>query len=88
MKQTFIIKVNGRKDSPLFPKYYDFWRVGCKKKETALKYLKGWKQQAIEKGYEKLFKCFFVEGAQYEIVATPDGYNEAETVLSGYMNDL
>lgn len=31
MKQTFIIEVNGL-GSPLFPKYYDFWRVGCKRK--------------------------------------------------------
>lgn len=88
MKQTFIIQVNGEKESPLFPKYFDFWRVGCKRKETALKYLKGWKKQAIEKGMESLYKCFFVEGATYQIIETPDGYNEGETVLSGQMKDL
>lgn len=88
MKQTFIIEVNGKDNEKLFPKYYDFWRVGCKRKETALKYLKGWKMQAIEKSLENLYKCFFVEGATFAIIATPDGVHETETVLSGYMKDL
>lgn len=44
--------------------------------------------QAIEKGLENLYKCFFVEGATFAIIATPDGVHETETVLSGYMKDL
>lgn len=88
MKQTFIIQVNGEKESPLFPKYFDFWRVGCKRKETALKYLKGWKKQALDNGLDSFYKCFFVTGATYQIIETPDGYNEGETVLSGQMKDL
>ena len=29
---------------------YNFYRVGCKKLETAKKYLKGWREQAIAGG--------------------------------------
>lgn len=86
MKQTFIIEVNGL-ESPLFPKYYDFWRVGCKRKETALNYLKGWKQQAIDNCCESLYKCFFVPGATYSIISTPEN-GAQDTVLSGLMEDL
>lgn len=53
-----------------------------------MKYLSGWKAQAVEKGLESLYKCFFVEGATYKIIATPDGVNRGETVLSGFMKDI
>ena len=88
MKQTFIIKLNKKNKTVNGQNVYDFFRVSCKKKETALKYLKGWKQQAIEKGFESLYKCFFCEGAYYEIIETPDGYHETDVVLSGFMKDL
>lgn len=88
MKQTFIIELNKRNKIVNGQNVYDFFRVSCKKKETALKYLKGWKQQAIEKGFESLYKCFFCEDAYYEIIETPDGINEGDTVFSGFMKDL
>lgn len=88
MKQTFIIEVNGKNNNALFPKYHDFWRVGCKRKETALKYLAAWKRQAIENGLQSLYECLLIDGATYDIIATPDGVHETETVLSGYMKDL
>lgn len=87
MAQTFIIQVNKEKRSELNG-LYDLWRVSCKKKETALRYLKNWKKEADEKGMHYLYRCFFCEGATYEIVATPDGYNETEVVLSGLMSNL
>lgn len=80
-KQTFIIMVKAPSDQ-------DFFRVGCKRAETALRYLKGWKQQALDKGLKSLYNVFFEEGATYSIVATPDGYHKTETVLSGKMCDL
>lgn len=86
-KQTYIIVLN--KDKIGDPSHvYDFFRVGCKRKETALRYLKNWKKQAIERGWKFLYPCFFCEGAKYEIIETPNGYDCETVVYSGYMSDL
>lgn len=81
MKQTYIIKTWGGGS-------FDFYRVSCKKVDTCIKYLKGWKQQAKEKGYTYIFRNLLADDAHYKIIATPDGYNETETVASGLMLDL
>lgn len=81
MKQTFIIKTSGGGRE-------DFHRVGCKRVETALKYLKGWRLQAIGKGWDKLFTDLTASDASYKIIATPDGYNLGEVVASGFTADL
>jgi hypothetical protein len=67
---------------------HDFNRVGVKRKETALKYLAGWRQQAIQKGWIRTFATLCRDDARYEIIATPDGYHETEVVASGWMKDL
>lgn len=81
MKQTFIIKTFGGGK-------YDFHRVACKKLETCIKYLKSWKQQAKQKGYEFLYPDLLADDAHYKIISTPDGYHENEIVASGLMCDL
>lgn len=101
MKQTFVISTWYGADSYIQaakleanngynPEKYghDFSRVGVKKQETALSYLAGWKQQAIEKGLQFLYRTYCREDAQYEITSTPDGYNKKEVVASGFMKDL
>lgn len=67
---------------------YDFNRVSCKKVETALKYLANWKKEALERELFYLYPTLLREDAHYEIRATPDGYNETETVARGMMKDL
>lgn len=101
MKQTFIVKtwygaetyIQAAKkevNNGYSPENcgHDFSRLTVKKKETALEYLKGWKKQAIEKGWQFLYRTYCREDARYEIVSTPDGYNEEEIVASGWMRDL
>ena len=101
MKQTFIIQhwygaptyieaARRNVNEGYNPQEYgtDFNRVGVKKVETALRYLKSWKQQAIERGMQSLFRTLTRQDARYEIVATPDGYNLGEVVASGMMKDL
>jgi len=66
----------------------DFNRVGVKKVETALRYLKSWKQQAVERGMEFLYRTLTRPDAHYEIIATPDGYHLGDVVASGMMKDL
>ena len=67
---------------------HDFNRVGVKKVETALRYLKGWRDQAVEKGMQFLFGTLTRPDAHYEIIATPDGYNLGDVVAFGMMKDL
>lgn len=89
MKQTFLIEIN--RELAFTDKradYYDFFRVGCKRVETAKRYLKGWVKQAKEKGCEFLYKGFFMEGATYIITATPDGYHKEYIAASGKIADL
>ena len=81
MKQTFIIKMYGN-DS------YNFERVGCKKVETCLNYIRNWRKQAEERGLHFLYKELFAEDAHYKIISTPDGYNEKEIVCSGLISEL
>lgn len=101
MQQTFIIKhwygAPTYRDAIRSDKYdkdgrkvcdHDFDRVGVKRVDTALKYLKSWRRQAKEKGYVTLFATLLRNDARYEIVATPDGYHETEVVASGMMKDL
>ena len=101
MKQTFIIHhwygaptyiEAARRDANegYNPEEYghDFNRVGVKKVETALHYLKSWKQQAVERGMEFLYRTLTHSDAHYEIIATPDGYNPGDVVASGMMKDL
>lgn len=101
MKQTFIIRhwygaqkyieaARRNVNEGYNPEEYgtDFNRVGVKKVETALRYLKSWKRQAIEWGMESLFRTLTRPDARYEIIATPDGYNLGEVVASGMMKDL
>lgn len=67
---------------------YDFNRVGCKRVSTALKYLAGWRKQAIEKDLKWLYPTLTRDDAHYAIIATPDGYTETEVVAEGMMKDL
>lgn len=67
---------------------HDFYRLSCKKLETALKYLAAWKAQAKEKGLNFLYRDLLQDGAQYMIMTTPDGYNEKDVVAAGYMSEL
>lgn len=67
---------------------HDFNRVGCKRVETALKYLANWRKQAKEYGYKTLFGTLTRDDAHYEIIETPDGYNCGAVVASGMMKDL
>lgn len=101
MKQTFIIQhwygaptyieaARKNLNEGYAPEKYgtDFNRVGCKRKETALAYLANWKRQAIESGWEKLYRTLCRDDARYEIIATPDGYHLGDVVASGMMKDL
>lgn len=67
---------------------HDFNRVGVKRVETALKYLKGWRDQARECGWNFLYGTLLRDDAHYEIIATPDGYHCGNVVASGMMKDL
>lgn len=67
---------------------YDFNRVGCKRVSTALRYLAGWRKQAIEKDLQWLCPTLTRDDAHYAIIATPDGYTETEVVAEGMMKDL
>ena len=67
---------------------HDFNRVSCKRLSTALRYLKGWRNQAREQGWEFLFSTLTRDDAHYEIISTPDGYNEDKVVAAGMMKDL
>lgn len=67
---------------------HDFNRVSCKRVSTALRYLAGWRRQAIERNLQWLYRTLCRDDAHYEIVATPDGYHETEVVASGMMKDL
>ncbi len=67
---------------------HNFDRVGVKRKETALKYLAGWRQQAKVSPWAFLHGTLVRDDARYEIIATPDGYHETEVVASGWMKDL
>lgn len=67
---------------------YDFNRVGCRRASTALKYLAGWRKQAIENNLKWLFRTLTREDAHYAIVATPDGYTPTQVVAEGMMKDL
>lgn len=98
MKQTYILKVwhgadtyidaarkgiNGDKTVD-----YDFYRFSCKKSDTVRKALIKYVEQAEYKGFEKLYPSFFSGTGMYSIVSTPDGYNEGETVETGYVKNL
>lgn len=79
-KQTYIIYINrGDKDS-------DFFRVGCKRVKTALNYLRNWYNEG--KKWGNLYNCFYRDGARFEVVATPNGYDGSEVVASGLIVDL
>ena len=67
---------------------HDFNRVGVKRKETALRYLAGWRKQAFRNGWTRTFATLCRDDARYEIIATPDGYHEEGVVASGWMKDL
>lgn len=67
---------------------HDFNRVGCKRLQTALKYLANWRKQAKERGWETLFGTLTRDDAHYEIIETPDGYHHGAVVASGMMKDL
>lgn len=67
---------------------HDFDRVGVKTVKAALRYLKGWRRQAIARGLTRTFATLTRDDARYEIIATPDGYNGSEVVASGWMKDL
>ena len=90
-QQTFIIKVF--KDAETYSdalktgKDYDFYRVACKKIETCRKYLKNWRKQAIEKGWQSLYRILTSDDGRYEIEATPNGYS-GEVVERGFIRDL
>lgn len=81
MKQTYIIKTWGGGK-------YDFYRVGVKRVETAKKYLKGWRDKAIERGMFYLYRDLCSLDATYQIIETPDGYNEGKLVASGFIREL
>lgn len=65
---------------------WDFNRVGCKRVETAVKYLKNWVKEAPRWG--NLYKTLIAEDARYEIIATPNGYDGNEVVACGWIKDL
>lgn len=67
---------------------HDFNRVACKRASTALKYLAGWRKQAIEKNLQWLFRTLTRDDAHYAIIATPDGSTPTEVVAEGMMKDL
>lgn len=78
-RQTFIIHINRREAD------HDFYRVSCKKIETAMRYLKNW----YEFGQENYcFRHFYRDGATYQIVETPNGYHEGAVVKEGLMNEF
>ena len=66
----------------------DFNRVSVKLVKTALRYLAGWRKQAKEHRWTTLFATLTRDDARYQIIATPDGYNETEVVAEGWMKDL
>ena len=72
------------------PKEYDhdFNRVSVKLVKTALRYLAGWRRQAIECGLQSLYATLCRDDARYQIIATPDGYHTTEVVAEGWMKDL
>lgn len=80
-KQTYLIRTFGGGKS-------DFYRVSCKQVKTCLQYLKGWREQAKEKGLVFLYPDLLSNDASYKVIATPDGYNETETVASGLISEL
>lgn len=80
-KQTYIIHTSGGGKT-------DFYRVSCKKVETCLKYLKGWRDQAKEKGWNYLYKDLLSDDSTYKIISTPDGYHEKDLVASGFISEL
>lgn len=85
MKQIFIVQINEVTDG----EYYNFFRLGCKRKETALKHLKGWIEQANSSELDRwLYRCFFKEGATYKIISTPDGSTEGDVVASGFCSEF
>ena len=84
-KQTFIIQhwygagtyiEAARKSVNAYnPQEYDhdFNRVSVKHVKTALRYLAGWRKQAIERGMQGLYRTLCRDDARYQIIATPDG---------------
>lgn len=87
-RQTYIVKVwcNAPTWIDANPEDRDFYRVGCKKVETAIRYLKGWVKQS--EGYKSLYRYFFGKDARYEIIATPNGYDGDEIAASGLICQL
>ena len=67
---------------------HDFNRVSVKQVKTALRYLKGWRDQALQRGWTTLFATLTRDDARYEIIATPNGYDGDEVVACGMMKDL
>lgn len=85
MKHTYIVYINNNLKFVDNGKFYDFFRVSCKRVTTVFKYLKNWIKQADEgKGLNILFrKIFFYPEATYSIV---DYYGNI--VAEGYIKDI
>lgn len=90
-QQTFIIKVftdaETYSDALKTGKDYDFYRVGCKRIETCRKYIKNWRKQAIDRGFQRLYKSLTADNGRYEIEATPNGYS-GDVVERGFIADI
>lgn len=68
------------------PMNYMFFRMTCKSPKTVLKKLR----EAVleEKEYGGYSEYFHGEGAQYEVISTPNGYDGDEVVSRGFISDL
>lgn len=82
-EQTYLIETFNKHGER-----YHFFRVGCKKVSTCIRYIKNWRDEAIKTGWVSLYKEFADKESIYTITATPDGYHKTNVVASGKIFDL
>lgn len=93
MKQTFIVSCwaggGSYLDAVKNGHDHTFYRLACKKVETAKQYCKGWREQAkvIFSG-ASFCQHLTSEDAQYMIEDTPDGYHTGDFKEIGYIKNL
>lgn len=69
------------------PVGYDFYRVGVKRVKTCLRYLAGWRKQALENGWQSLYGTLCRDDGHYEIEDTSVSW-DGKVVASGMIKDL
>jgi hypothetical protein len=93
MKQTFIVSCwaggGSYLDAVKNGHDHTFYRLGCKRLETAKKYLKEWRKQALELYADACFyKHLTSDDAQYIIEESNEDYPIGDVLENGYIKNL